>query len=59
MPPAVARAILVQATKRLSRRQVAGAADCPLLFDDLVDRIEAAVGGASAGGPCPLPRPSQ
>lgn len=53
MPPAVARAIAVRGCRRVIARQVSGRADCPLLFDDLVDRIEAAVGGASAGTPFP------
>ncbi len=47
MPRAVARAILTAAAKRLGARQAAGYAERPLLFDDLIDRIEQAVAGGS------------
>ncbi len=48
MAPAVAEGIRRDARSRVIERQQAGRADAPLLFDDLIERIERAVAGGSA-----------
>ena len=47
MAPVTAATIRKVALTRLAERQAAGRGDTPLLFGDLIDRIEAAVSGAA------------
>lgn len=46
MPAGVAAAIRRDALARLAERMAAGRGDGPLLFNDLIERIEVALGGA-------------